>query len=143
MRKALIAIIALLLVGAGVWGVTKSQRNSSYPYPKVAEQVVRISSSSGASIIDERTVSASLASSNLGLMDSLTRRISGRPPADDLQEYTLQDGPDTVRVFVHHSLGTVGLVEVRSSSSSSKPATALVSGMKASFPKLDCHLEAP
>lgn len=143
MRKALIAMIALLLVGAGVWGVAKSQRNYSYPYPKVAAEVTRIASISGANITDQRRVGASLRSARLGLMDSLIRKIFGRPALDDLDEYTLQDGSGTVRVAVYHSMGKVGLVEVRPTIGSSKPAAALASGLAASFPNLDCHLQEP
>ena len=143
MRKAVIAIIALLLVAAGVWGVAKSQRNYSYPYSKVAEEVARIASSSGANVMDQRTVTASLRSERLGLMDPLIRKVSGRPAMDDLQETTFQDGPDTVRVSVYHSLGKVGLVEIHPSGGSSKLPAALVSGLAASFRKLDCHREGP
>ena len=143
MRKALIAIIALLLVGAGVWGVARSQRNYSYPYPKVAAEVARIASSSGATIIDERRVSASLRSAKIGIVDSLIHKVSGRPSQDDLDEYTLQNGPDTVRVSIYHSRGMVGSVEIRPSISSAKPAAALDSGLETSFPKLDCSLKGP
>ena len=143
MRKTITAVIALLLVGAAVWGVIKSRRNYSYPYPKVAAEVARIASSSGTNIIDERTVGASLGGSRVGFLDSQLRKISGKPLQDDLEEYTLQDGPGTIRVSVYHSLGKVGLIEIRPSSSSSKPAAALASGLAASFPKLDCHLKGP
>jgi hypothetical protein len=143
MRKTIAAVIALLLVGAAVWGLVKSQRNYSYPYPKVTSEITRIASRSGAKIIDERTVSGALRDSKVGLLDSLLRKISEKPLQDDLEEYTLQDGPDTIRVSVYHSLGKVGLIEVRPSSPSSKSAAALVSGLAASFPKLDCHLEGP
>jgi hypothetical protein len=143
MRRTLTTITALLLVGAIVFSWLQSQRKASYPYPSVAAEVARIASSSGAHIIDERTVSASVRGSRVGFGDSLYRKISGRPLLDDLEEYTLRDGPDIIRVTVHHSLGMVELVEIRPSSKSSKPAAALESGLTASFPKLDCDLGGP
>ncbi|HEY1123602.1 MAG TPA: hypothetical protein VGE67_18435 [Haloferula sp.] len=143
MRKALIAIFAILLVGVGTWGVVKSQRIYSYPYPKVVQEVAHIASSSGANIIDERRVSASLRRAKNNPLNSLIRKISGRPSQDDLDEYTLQDGSDIVRVSIYHSLGKVGWVEIHPTGSSSKPASALASGLATSFPKLDCHLEQP
>jgi len=142
MRKALVATIAMLLVSAGVWGVAKSQRNYSDPHPKVVAEIARIASTSGANITEERKVSASFRNSRLGAVNSLFLTIFGGS-LDDLEEYTLQDGYDNVRVSVYHSQGKVGLVEIRPSSNSSKPAAALLSGLTASFPKLDCHLEGP
>jgi len=143
MRKTLAAIVTMLLVGVVVWSWLQSQWKSSYPYPSVTAEVARIASGSGANIIDVRTVSASLRGSKVGFGDSLYRKISGKPLRDDLEEYTLRDGPDTIRVTVYHSMGKVELVEIHPSSKSSKPAAALVSELAASFPKLDCHLGGP
>lgn len=142
MRKALISTIALLLVSVGAWGVAKSHRDYSYPRSKVVAEITRIAAGSGANIIEEKRVSGSLRSSKLGSVNSLFLKICGRS-LDDLEEYTLQDGPDTVRVSVYHSLGMAGLVEIRPTSSPSTTATALASGLEASFPKLDSSLKGP
>jgi hypothetical protein len=142
MRKIFAAVVALVLVSALAWGWLQSQRKF-YPYPSVAAELKLIASSSGANLTDERTVSASLRGSRVGLLDSLSRKISGRPALDDLEEYTFQSGPDTIHVTIYHSLGKVGSVEIHPGSKLSKLAAALESGLAASFPKIDCDLIRP
>jgi hypothetical protein len=141
MKKTFATVIAMLLLGVIFCGWLQSQRKSPYTYPSITAEIARIASSSGAEITDERTVSASIRGSRVGFLDSLSRKISGKPLLDDVGELTLRSGPDTIRVTIYHSMGKVGLIEIHPGTKSSKSAAMLASGLTASFPKLDCDLK--
>jgi len=140
MRKTFIAV-AVILVGLSFWGWLQSQRGVTYPSASVEAELVRLAPALGASCIEMRTVAGAVRGSRARSLESLARKISGKPPLDDLVEFTFRSGPDTIHVTIHHSHGWAGLIEIRSSNPSSPVAAALSSGLATSFPKL--NLEGP
>ncbi|MCW1926499.1 hypothetical protein OKA05_28365 [Luteolibacter arcticus] len=143
MKKTFIALIALALVAAIVWGWVRSQQLSPYALAPVSEEIRRLASSASVPVIDERKISGALRGSKVSAFDRWIQKLSGKPLYNDLNEYRLKDGTGVVLVSVYHSIGKVGLVEIRPSPPPSRSAASLQTGLTAAFPKLDCRLEAP
>lgn len=150
MRKSVIWVICMVLVGLVAWGIAMSRSGYIYSQSKVIEEISRIAEITGARLTEERMVSGSLRARAPGasILDSLSRKLSGRPLMDEVQTLKFEDGPDVVVVQVYHSGGKAGSVEVHSpgappGSPPPKAAAAIISGLPTVFPKLDCHLLSP
>jgi hypothetical protein len=143
MKKTLIGLVALILLGVVAWALLGSHRTTHHSYTSVRGSILTISSASGLQLTEVRTANSTIRSSRYGMIARLFNQVSGRPLCNDTEEFVFQDGTDTIHVTVYHSLGIVGLVKIRPNSMPSKQAEALRTGLTASFPDLECYIDSP
>lgn len=127
-----------VIVGMIAFSFLKDRATSPHLFTAVDGSINTIASSSGFRIEEHRRGNAS---PRLAILDSLSNKVSGRPFYDDVDEYLLKSGSDTVRVTVHYSLGKVASVEILPIQMPSKQAEVFRTELTTAFPGLDCHIK--
>lgn len=142
-RKILIIIGIITFVGVIAFMSFGRTGVSPYPIASVEETIQKISSDSGAPIMEMRRVSSTIRGSRFTVLGRLSSELRSKPLYSDIDEYSLQYGSDTLLVKVFYSLGNVESVEIRPSSTPSKPADAIKAGLAAVHPDLVCRIISP
>lgn len=143
MKKALIGLISLMLLGFIAWALLKQPKAAHYSHSSVAGSVRAISLASGSKIMEQRTASEAIRASQHPTINGLYKKISGKPLYNDIDEYLCQLGTDSIRVRIFHSLGDVNSVEIRPGAMPSKLVQAFITELTTSYPGLDCHVVSP
>lgn len=143
MKKTLLGLIALTIVGVITFAVLRSHKTSPYSLASVEGSLRAITTASGSQVMEVDRTSAAIRGSRLALLDRLSVRVSGRPLYNDIDAYVIRAGTDNVHLNLYYSLGTMSSVEIRPSSVPSKLAEALKTGLTTAFPALDCQLQSP
>jgi hypothetical protein len=143
MKKLLLSLIAVTIVGTIALVLVRSHKTSPYSLASVDGSIRAITTASGSQIMGMDRVSASIRGSQFSLLNELSIRLSGRHLYNDIDTYVLQDGTDNVHLTLYYSRGTVSSVDIRPSSTPSKLAGALKTGLTTAFPALDCDLQSP
>jgi hypothetical protein len=143
MKKTLIVIGFIMLVSVIAFMSFVRIGASPYPIAAVEETIHKFSSDSGAPIMEMRKTSSTIRGSRFTVLDHLSVELRGKPLYNDIDEFLLQYGSDTVSVKVYYSLGNVESVEIRPSSTSPKQALAIKTAVTATYPDLVCRIISP
>jgi hypothetical protein len=142
-KTLLVGLLVMTLLGVIAFSLMRVRATSPYLITAIDGSIRTMASSSGLRIEEQRRSSATIRGSRFAMLDRLSNRVSGRPLYNDMDEYLLKAGSDTVHVTLYYSLGKVGSVEIRPSSMPSKQAEAVRSGLTTAFPGLNCHMDTP
>lgn len=143
MKKSLTVIAALILFGIIAFVSNRRHGISSYALASVDGTIRKISSDTGSQLVGVRSESWFKRGSRFAMLDRLSNELRGRPLYNDIEEYWIKGGSDTVKVKIFCSHGNVVSVEIRPSLMPSKLAENFKSELATSYAELDCQVKIP
>ena len=141
MKKALVFVallvgIALALSFLPHW-TSKAHRPSYHAVSDVIQCVRDTSVASGGRLLEERSASAEIRGHRFQMADRLFEKVTGRPLYNDMTEFTIEEGTDTIEVVVFSSGGKAGAVRIMEKRPSPKVAPDLAKELQRLFPGID------